>query len=166
MATAALIVALIALVVAAISAFISARQLREAMRANAFPAVVDLFREYRSAEMVAARRLLSSKLPELEPVEGIQGLPDEVASAAIKVGNYLDNLGVLIARRLLDPEVAAGFLGDSALRLWRELSPFIQRERELRSPAAYQEYFEHLAVTLEEVQPTRARAKLRKWVAP
>ena len=49
------------------------------------------------------------------------------------------------------------------LRLWRDLSPFIQRERELRSPPEYQQYFEHLAVTVQQVEPARARAKLRTF---
>jgi hypothetical protein len=158
----ALGVAIVALVIAAIAVVVSAWQLREARRANAFPAALDLFREYRSPEMVKARRLLFDELPKMDRKGGIRALPDEVAQAALKVSHYLDNLGVLVAHGLLDPKLAAGFLGDSTLGLWRELSPFIRRERELRSPAAYQQYFEHLAATLEEVQPSRARANLRK----
>ena len=83
--------------------------------------------------MVEARRLLSDELRELDPEGGMRGLPDEVARAALRVSHYLDNLGVLVANGLLEPELAAGFLGDSALRLWRDLYPFITRERELRT---------------------------------
>ncbi len=94
----------------------------------------------------------------------MRGLPDDVAVAAFQVGQYLDNLGVLVARGLLAPELAAGFLGDSALRMWRVLSPFIVRERELRTPPHYQHYFEHLAATVQQIDPTRARSKLRTFV--
>jgi hypothetical protein len=159
----ALALALAALAVAAVAAVISARQLREARRANAFPATVDLFREYRSREMVAARRLLFERLPAHEAEGGIQGLPDDVAQAALMVSHYLDNLGVLVAHHLLDPRLAAGFLGDSTLRLWSQLAPFIVFERSRRSPNAYLQYFEHLAVTLHEVQPMRVRAGLKAW---
>ena len=69
------------------------------------------------------------------------------------MSQYLDNLGVLVAHGLLSPELAAGFLGDSALRMWRVLSPFIVRERELRTPPHYQHYFEHLAVTVRRSTP-------------
>jgi hypothetical protein len=158
-----LIVALAALVVSAAAVAISARQLREAHRANTFPATVDLFREYRSAEMVAARRLLAAKLKTLDSATGIRGLPDDVAQAALKVSHYLDNLGVQVAYGLIDAKVVAGFLGDSTLRLWGELRPFVVQERTFRSPGAYLQYFEHLAATLKEIQPTTVRAGLRKW---
>jgi len=160
----ALIIAVAALLVAVIAALISRQQLREATKANAFPATVDLFREYRNVEMVAARRLLSQKLPAQEDATAIRDLPDDVAQAALKVSHYLDNLGVLVAHDLLRPELAAGFLGDSTLRLWRQLEPFIVRERALRKPNAYLQYFEHLATTLHEVQPERARADLKRWM--
>ena len=91
------------------------------------------------------------------------GCPNDVAIAAIQVSLYLDNVGVLVARGLLAPELAAGFLGDSVLRMWRVLSPFIVRERELRTPPHYQHYFEHLAATVQQVDPTRARSKLRTF---
>jgi len=158
-----LAIAIAALIVAAIAALISVRQLREATKANAFPAAVDLFREYRNREMVAARRLLSQELPAPENAKAIRDLPDDVAQAALKVSHYLDNLGVLVAHGLLQPELAAGFLGDSTLRLWQQLEPFIVRERALRSPNAYLQYFEHLAATLHEVQPMRVRAGLKSW---
>lgn len=160
-----LAIAIAALVVAAGSAVISVWQLREARKANAFPATVDLFREYRARDMVAARRLLSEKLPNLDPAAGIRDLPDDVAQAALRVSHYLDNLGVLVAHELLDPRLAAGFLGDSTLRLWSQLEPFIAQERTLRSPKAYLQYFEHLAVTLHQVQPIRVREGLEAWEA-
>jgi hypothetical protein len=159
----ALAIAIAALIVATVAAIVPVRQLREATKANAFPAAVDLFREYRNREMVAARRLLSQELPAPENARAIRDLTDDVAQAALKVSHYLDNLGVLVAHGLLRPELAAGFLGDSTLRLWQQLEPFIVQERALRSPNAYLQYFEHLAVTLHEVQPMRVRASLRSW---
>jgi hypothetical protein len=162
----ALVIAISALVVAIAAAVISARQLLEVEKANTFPATVDLFREYRTREMVAARRLISERLPQLSEESGFSGLPDDVAQASLKVSHFLDNLGVLVANDLLDPKLAAGFLGDSTLRQWVLMKPFIERERELRSPNAYLQYFEHLAATLHEIKPARVRAVLRKWDAP
>jgi hypothetical protein len=162
----ALTIAIFALIVSAVAAGISIRQLREASKANAFPAAVDLFREYRNREMVAARRLLSEKLPTLEDAGGIRDLPDDIAQAALKISHYLDNLGVLVAHDLLQPKLAAGFLGDSTLRQWILLEPFILRERAMRSPSAYLQYFEHLAVTMKEVRPVRVRAELKAWSEP
>ena len=100
----------------------------------------------------------------LDPASGMRGLPTvSLAAAAFQVGQYLDNLGVLVARGLLAPELAAGFLGDGALRMWHVLSPFIVRERELRTPPHYQHYFRRLAVTVQQIDPTRARSRLRTF---
>jgi hypothetical protein len=155
--------AVAALLLSGLAAATSVRQLREARKANAFPATVDLFREYRSEQMVAARRLLSRRLVELDHGKGIQGMPDDVARAALKLAHYFDNLGVQVEHRLIPADIVAGFLGDSALRLWSQLEPFIFSERELRSPNSYLEYFEHLATVLHDLQPMRARAGLLEW---
>jgi hypothetical protein len=159
----ALLIAVAALMVSAIAAWMSHSQLREARTSNAFPATVDLFREYRSSEMVAARRLLSQRLSDLDPAGGVNDLPDDVAQAALRISHYLDNLGVQVAQNLIAPELVAGFLGDSTLRLWAQLRPFILSERRRRHPQAYLQYFEHLAETLRTVSPIEMRAHLRKW---
>jgi hypothetical protein len=148
----ALAIALLALAVAIVSAAISARQLREARKANAFPAAIDLFREFRHPDFVADRRLLLEELKKCDPEQGMSGLPDGVRQAAFRVSHYLDNVGVLVAHKLIDPEIAVSFLGASALSLWQELKAFIRRERVLRSYDDYQMHFEHLAATVDALQ--------------
>lgn len=162
----AIVIAAVALLVSIAAAGVSLQQLREARKANTLPATVDLFREYRGRDMVKARRILNERLPLLNPENGVRGLPDDVAQAALQVGHYLDNLGVQVAHGLLAPELAAGFLGDSTIRLWCQLQPFIRNERSLRSPNAYLQYFEHLAATLRIVQPSQVRAGLLTWSEP
>ena len=106
-----LVIAIAAVIVSALTMIVVALQVAEARKANALPATIGLFREYRTAEMEKARRLLTERLPDLDPASGMRGLPDDVAIAAVQVGLYLDNVGVLVARGLLAPELAAGFLG-------------------------------------------------------
>lgn len=148
----AIAIALLALAAAIVSAAISARQLREARKANAFPAAIDLFREFRDPAFVADRNLLVRELRNCDPDAGMRGLPDGVRQAAFRVSHYLDNVGVLVAHKLIDPEIAVSFLGASALNLWQELKEFIRRERVLRSYADYQMHFEHLAATVDALQ--------------
>jgi hypothetical protein len=148
----ALAIAVVALLVALASAVISFRQLREARKANAFPAAIDLFREFRDPAFVADRRLLLRELQNCDSEQGMSGLPDGIREPAFRVSHYLDNVGVLVAHRLIDPEIAVSFLGASALNLWQALSPFIRRERVLRSYADYQMHFEHLAATVDALE--------------
>ena len=158
----ALGIAVVALVVAIFSAAISVWQLREARKANAFPAAIDLFREFRDAAFVADRRLLLSELSNCDPEQGMSGLPDGINQAAFRVSHYLDNVGVLVAHKLIEPEIAVSFLGASALNLWQELAPFIRRERALRSYADYQMHFEHLAATVDSLQLDSGRLGWKK----
>ena len=159
---AALAIAVVALIVATVSAAISARQLREARKANAFPAAIDLFREFRDPAFVADRRLLLRELENCDPAFGMSGLPDGVNQAAFRVSHYLDNVGVLVAHKLIDPEIAVSFLGASALNLWQALKEFIRRERVLRSYDDYQMHFEHLAATVDALKLDSGRLGWRK----
>lgn len=159
-----LAVAVAALAVSVVTVVAVARQVSEAKKSNALPAAIDLFREYRGIDMERTRRLLADELPGLDPTDGMKGLPEDVAVAAAQVSHYLDNLGLLVARGLVDPQIAAGFLGENILRTWQDLSPFIFRERELRSQPNYQPYFEHLVATVEELEPIRAHANLRRFL--
>ena len=158
-----LALAIAALVVSAVTVIAVARQVTEAKKSNTLPTAIDLFREYRSIEMERARRLLADQMPRLDTTRGMQGLPEDVAVAAAQVSHYLDNLGLLVARGLVDPELATGFLGENILRTWQDLSPFILRERELRSQSNYQPYFEHLVATVQQIAPVQAHANLRRF---
>jgi hypothetical protein len=159
---AALSIAVVALLVAVAAAAISYRQLREARKANAFPAAIDLFREFRDPAFVADRRLLLSQLRGCDPEQGMSGLPARIKDAAFRVSHYLDNVGVLVAHKLIDPEIAGSFLGASALSLWHELAPFIRRERVLRSYDDYQMHFEHLVATVDSLALDSDRLGWRK----
>jgi hypothetical protein len=145
-----LAVAILALVVAVSAAVISGWQLRESRKANLVPGIVDLFREYRADEMVRARRVLVD-VARYNSDAGLQGLPEEVIQAAIRVINYLNHVGILVANGLLSPALARSFLGGSASRLWRDLSPFISRERELRGRPRYARHFQDLGTALREL---------------
>ena len=55
-----LVIAIAAVIVSALTMIIVALQVAEARKANALPATINLFREYRSAEMEKARWLLAN----------------------------------------------------------------------------------------------------------
>lgn len=158
-----LALAIAALAVSAVTVIAVVRQVSEAKKSNTLPTAIDLFREYRSVEMEQARRLLADQLPRLDATSGMQGLPEDVALAAAQVSHYLDNLGLVVARGLVDPGLAAGFLCENILRTWQDLSPFIFRERELRSQPNYQPYFEHLVATVQHMAPIQAHQNLRRF---
>src|SRR5437588_739905 len=57
--------------------------------ATSLPLVVDLFREYRSRDMVAARRYVRTELAgQYDPQLGLSGLPDEVRPDVLWVSHF------------------------------------------------------------------------------
>jgi hypothetical protein len=115
-------------------------------------------------QMIADRRLVLGTVRKINNSEkGITDLPNDVARASLRLCHYLDNLGVLVANGLFPAEVATGFLGVTAVQLWEGLQPFIETERSRRPGRLYLEHFEHLAVTLDEIDVTQIRGRLRGW---
>lgn len=170
MALAALIISLVSAATAIAVSLVAWRQLREARIANALPAAIDLFREYRSDSLTTARKVVFAELGGAEESPAMSALPDNVRPSAYLISHFLDNLGVLVAEGLMKPELAARFLGDTAISLWLKLEPSIQKERELRASRLwsgardYQRYFEDLAVTLRQLEPEVTRRGLKRWM--
>lgn len=107
MALAALIISIVAGVAALVAVTVSWWQLHKARVANQLPAVVDLFGEYRSPGLTTERRIVFEQIGPAEQRLPLSQLPDHVKSAAVQVCHYLDNLGVLVAEGLVQPQIVA-----------------------------------------------------------
>jgi hypothetical protein len=169
MVMAALIVSIGSAAAALAAAAFAARQVHQARIANAFPAVIDMFGEYRSATVSHARTQVFTGLRKTDDPAPLSRLPTEIREPALTVCHYLDNFGVLVFEGLMDAEIAARFLGNTAVALWERLLPHIDAERLLRQAeeqpggADYLRYFEDLAVTLNALNPEHLRSKLKRW---
>lgn len=158
MAVAALVVSLCALVVSALIA-LEQRRLETAQ-----PVAYDVFRELRESAM--KRRNVVQGLRDVSPQDGLDGISDpQLRRIAIEVSHNMDNLGMLVAHKLAKIDIVAGGAGDTVIRMWQVLGPFIEREREIRSergdatdPIGYQAYFEYLAtIRLANATPEKVR---------
>ena len=135
----------------------------EARIANSLPTVSTYLRQFR--EMHSARSYIvdvDGLRRDFSRGVALSDLPEDVKVRVLTVCHYLDNLGVLVARQLVDPETIAGFIGDSIIALWIALAPFIKKEREKRRED-YQMYFEDLAATMVAIGPAVARAGLKRF---
>jgi hypothetical protein len=157
MTTVSLVISIAAGIAAIVSAAVAARALREAKKANALPILLDFLREYRQYE--PDRRYILRELGALERGLGISELPDEPRTHARTVCHYLDQLGLLVKKDLVDQNDVAGVMGESILYSWRALEPFITAEREARS-GDYAQYFEHLVARVLKIGPRTPRAEL------
>lgn len=154
---ASLIVSIFAAVIAGASAALAFRSEREARRANDI-AVLDFLREYRTAE--PSRRYVFRELAREQPTHvRIADLPAEPREHALTVCHYLDHLGFLVDRGIVDQEGVAGLLGESVLRAWEVLAPYIRSERDARG-TDYAAYFEDLAGRIRRLDPPSKRKQL------
>jgi hypothetical protein len=131
-------------------------------------ATVDLFREYRG--LTVARRNIFDRIGDVPRDVPFTQLPDAhgLRNDAFRVSHFLDNLGLLVTEGALEANIAAAFLGTTAIALWVALEPHINAERELRRregylDSEYQRYFEDLAVTIRDIDPVKARRHLKRW---
>ena len=88
-------------------------------------------------------------------------MPDDARGHVGTVCNYLEQLGLLLDRRLVEPEAVAGLMGESILRCWQELAPCIRQERAARG-GDYAPYFEALVEAVWAIGPSVARRRLRR----
>lgn len=156
----ALVASASALVVSVVT---SERQRRVATQANAFPLVVEVFREYRSDRFLEARRSLLDDLPGHDPARGFHGLPTELRHHVQTLSYFFDNLGVMVASGLVQPRLVAAFAGEAVERTWEQVLPFVEGERALRNFPSFQANFANLVEVLKHHPAGPARASLPLW---
>jgi hypothetical protein len=156
------VLAAIAIVVAAGSAWFAWRSVRQANRANQLVVMVDFMREFR--QTYNQRRFIAEKLKQQHSAEkGIHDLPDKARRQVAAVLHYLNNLGVLVERKLIDLDDVADFIGGPILRAWSKLKPYVATERKKRGGEPYQQHAESLAkqISVALVPQFRISGELR-----
>lgn len=122
-------IAVLAFGIAVVSAGFAWRSSRSAHRSNQIAVLADFLREFR--EMEPARRRVLREIPRT-PVRRVAHLRDPLRSDAIRVCFYLDALGLLVRRKLVDEAPVYSILGFPIIKTWETLAPFIVAEREAR----------------------------------
>jgi hypothetical protein len=153
-------------------------QAKQAEKANALPGLVGLIQEYRLPRMSAARGQILDfddpnppirlfELPRAKSESEREEQP-EIGDVANLLTQFLENFGVLVVNGFVTPELAAGLLGWTPVRIWDKLAPYVYKEREFRSredPPGDTEYlvhFEILASIIRDLDPNRLRRELKE----
>ena len=170
---AALVISIVAAVGTVLLAIFGIPALLAARKANALRGYLDFFREYRRYE--PDRRYVLRDLRHHKSSLGISELPEEARKPVVNVCHYLDHLGFLVHRKMIDLDAVAGLMGHSVLVCWDALEPYIERERERRPTPDYARYFEDLVARVyatpiqalyRELERVPVNAKLPSAVLP
>jgi hypothetical protein len=161
-------IAAAALLVAGAGLWYGRRQSITARQANQMPVLVDLFREHRSEKMAETRTYVHSLSErKVDLSQGLASLPADKQVNVRELMWFYDNLGALVAHKIIDIGPVAGYLGGSVMDCWGQLAPLVEGEREQRrrrgsgDPDRWQEYFQILDVLVRKHGPERARRELR-----
>lgn len=142
------------------SVYTAQRQIRSAESGNQLPVVLTAFQSSRApgwlpAEDYVLTRLATEHLPD----GGYRGLPQDVREHASAIGLFYDDLGKLVAHRIVDKKLIIGAYGGTIVRSWDKLAPYVYAERHLHGNHFWI-YFEHLAAITAKTTPESVYSRL------
>ncbi|MEV7626793.1 hypothetical protein [Actinoplanes sp. NPDC089786] len=153
----AVVVAVVAL---SVTALLAIRQMRTSAAGYALPVVLQMFDQFRGEEFFAAREYVLDVLAkEFDPPLPFRDLPPEVRSQVRMVAGRYDDLGKLVAHRVVDPELVIGGNGTAIRQVWAAVAPFVRQERAVYGTTTWI-YLEDLANRAQAMPPRDIYAKL------
>jgi len=110
-----------------------------------------LFRFFGSPQFAHAyQRVL--QLPDGLDKAGLRALGSDIENCAMIISTTMENIGVMVFHRIVPSVVVKNLMGNSSVILFRKLEQWIRDTRtELGNAAAF-EWFEWLALKLEELE--------------
>lgn len=96
----------------------------------------------------------------VDPARGFSGLPEPVRSHAYLVSNFFDDMGKLIAHKVMKEDIIIGTYGQAGLYAWQALQPYVEGQRVLNR-SNFQIYFEYLSKRVVARPPDSIHRKLK-----
>ncbi|MCA2217752.1 DUF4760 domain-containing protein [Jidongwangia harbinensis] len=162
---ASLVVSIVTVVISVLSLAVSGglvlRQTRIAKDGYALPVVLDVFAKFRTEEFFTSYQYVLYRFrAEVPDVVGVTALPPEIRAHLRNVGGLYDDLGKLVAHGIVGEELVIGGRGDSVIRVWEIIVPFVYADRERKNPNLWI-YLEDLASRAARNPAATIHAKLR-----
>lgn len=137
--TASLALSVFAVAAAAAGVVIQSRSARHGI---ILAACVPLFAEWRTPEMVKAKRLLDDAIRGgADWAQPLYALPVELRDSVATVTAYLDQLGILASVGSLPGELADAYLANTARYYHDHLAPLLDVERTRQGDPGYRQNF-------------------------
>lgn len=151
----------------AFAALGAARQQNQiAEGSKSLQAVVEIFREHRDAQQVSARHWIRDELRDRLggaslSTDGFRSLTELEKERILRVAFFYDDIGVMVARRIIELDLVSGYLGTSVLEIWNIVGQAVQSQSPERETVIH---FENLVTLLNQETPEQARRKSALWV--
>jgi hypothetical protein len=157
---------IISVIAVIISSFAAITSYIMSKKNNSIPIVVDMFQEFRSESFKNDQKFIFEDLRVIyKPPVGFRELNPVHQRKVMHVSHFYDNLGLLVAHKIVDERLITSFMGEAARMTWDKLEPFIRKERELilktnGETGDYQTFFEDLVARVVENPPHEIRKNL------
>jgi hypothetical protein len=150
-----------ALIISIFALYLTIRQIRLASGANHLPVVLDAFNASRSPQWFEAQEYILNKLPREHAAGcGWRDLPQQARDHVNTIGLFYDDLGKLVAHRMIRQNLVIGSYGEMIVHLWDVLAPYVYQERRAHMPHFWV-YFEDLAARTAKTPPQAVYSQLR-----
>src|SRR5438045_9421979 len=102
-----------------ISVILARRQMSIAAGGNLASIIISLSNEFRSAEFILSRDYTLNRLSKERSAEiGIAGLPEGTRERVVRVGGLFEDIGKLVAFRIIDERIVISSVGPTVIRTW------------------------------------------------
>lgn len=129
--------------------FFALMQMRQTRQQRRELAAIELFRSFGNPQFTAAYKHVLL-MPYGLGADALRERHPDSENAAMLIATTMENIGVMMFKRIVPFLVVNSLLGTSAVVLWRKLEPWAKDLRsELDQPTAF-EWFQWLAEKLEE----------------
>jgi hypothetical protein len=161
-----LTVAIVAIAVATWQVRVAAQS---AERSNAIPVLSEISKEVRSADFRESLTVLLNHTPDHLPPGGFKELPREFREHAYKVCYFVDYLGLLCNKGIIDYDTVVSWIGTWIMQVWITMQPCIMEERELRiatysqeTPCGFLPNFENLVRIILQAGGRESAMRIQK----
>lgn len=157
---------LISAAIVAVAAGAAVLQIRHLRAGNQIEAILRIYDKFNSSEMLAARAYCLNELPAVlaDRISRRASLASEIDPRATSVGNFFNELGVLVVDGFLDERLVWPMVPIAA-RLWRVVSPVAQELRRERPDPVWAD-FEYVAALEERITRDTHVGRFPAWFRP
>ena len=137
------------------------RTVRASTAGSTLMLVTDVFARRQQPDFAAALSMLRSPnfADGLDPAQGFSGMPTDKQRAAYLVADFCDDLGKLVAHKVVDEDIVLSTYGATTEWTWRVLKPFVHGQRVINQ-TNFDIYYEFLARRAAERPPARIHQEL------
>jgi hypothetical protein len=154
-----------------VSAWQARSNIQDARHSRSLPVIAEIFKEFRSREFRESLHNLLTLSSDKTTGGGFGALSEDRQEDAYRVCYFFDQIGVLVAFRIVHEDIVVAIMGTQIVQVWSVMFPLIESERKYRSetypsnaPSGFLAFYEHLVTCVYALGGREAAIMIRKRI--